>query len=187
MRILVTSQSEKLDQFWTTLGDSTIPVVDKRIAHLKSQIENQSPSKSQPQWWDHRINDVFAMSSIQEMTIRLKNMSEGWPAKVLSILEKRSPLMLHVTLAQLRRGRNMSLADELRMERDLAHNCFYTVHLGRSGFTSEAVEGIRALVIDKDLKPRWNPKTINEVKPEMVEPFFKSPWAEREHPLFDLV
>ena len=180
-------QSEKLDQFWTTLGDSTIPVVDKRIAHLKSQIENQSPSKSQPQWWDHRINDVFAMSSIQEMTIRLKNMSEGWPAKVLSILEKRSPLMLHVTLAQLRRGRNMSLADELRMERDLVHNCFYTVHLGRSGFTSETVEGIRALVIDKDLKPRWNPKTINEVKPEMVEPFFKSPWTEREHPLFDLV
>ena len=180
-------ESKKLDQFWETLGDSSIPVVDKRIAHLKSQAENQSPSKSQPEWWDTRIDDVFAMASIQEMTIRLKNMSEGWPAKVLSILKKRSPLMLQVTLSQLRRGRNMSLGDELRMERDLVHNCFYTVHLGRSGFTSETVEGIRALVIDKDLKPRWNPRTINEVKPEMVEPFFKSPWTKREHPLSDLV
>ena len=81
----------------------------------------------------------------------------------------------------------MSLADELRMERDLVHNCFYTVHLGRSGFTSETVEGIRALVIDKDLKPQWTPSRIDQVKPEMVEPFFESPWSAEKHPLSDLV
>ena len=112
---------------------------------------------------------------------------EGWPAEVLSVLMQRSPLMLHVTLAQIRRARTMSLADDLRMERDLVHNCFYTEHLGRSGLTSETVEGIRALVIDKDLKPQWNPSRIDQVKPEMIEPFFESPWSAEKHPLSDLV
>jgi hypothetical protein len=94
--------------------------------------------------------------------------------------------MLHVTLEQIRRGRHMSLADDLRMERDLVQHCFYTRHLARSGISSETVEGIRALAIDKDHSPAWNPPTIAQVTPQMVAPFFDSPWAPAEHPLADL-
>ena len=179
--------SESLDQLWKNLSDSSTRSVGDRISHLKSQLETQSPIERRPKWWDDRINNVFAMNSIQDMVNSLPNMGEGWPAKVLLVLMQRSPLMLNVTLAQIRRARTMSLADDLRMERDLVHNCFYTEHLGRSGLTSETVEGIRALVIDKDLKPQWNPSRIDQVKPEMVEPFFESPWSAEKHPLSDLV
>ena len=175
------------DQLWKNLSDSSIRSVEYRISLLKSQLEDQSPIESWPKWWDDRINNVFAMNSIQDMVDSLPSMGEGWPAEVLSVLMQRSPLMLHVTLAQIRRARTMSLADDLRMERDLVHNCFYTEHLGRSKLTSETVEGIRALVIDKDLKPQWNPSRIDQVKPEMVEPFFESPWSAEKHPLSDLV
>ena len=48
--------------------------------------------------------------------------------KVAATLRQRSPLMLHVVLEQVRRARNMSLADDLRMERDLVQHCFDTVH-----------------------------------------------------------
>ena len=57
------------------------------------------------------------------------------------MLRKRSPLMLHVVLEQVRRARVMGLADDLRMERDMVRHCFNTVHLGRSGSGSETVEG----------------------------------------------
>ena len=48
-------------------------------------------------------------------------------------------------------------------------HCF---HL-RPGAASETLEGIRALVVDKDHAPRWNPARIDDVTPEMVEAFFR--------------
>ena len=94
-------------------------------------------------------------------------------------LRKRSPLMLQVSLEQIRRGRHMTLADDLRMERTLVHGCFSF----RRGAASETMEGIRALVIDKDYTPRWNPPRIEAVTPQMVAPFFASPWDTDAHPL----
>ena len=90
--------------------------------------------------------------------------------------------MLHVVLEQLRRARAMTLADELRMERGLVRRCF---HL-RPGAASETVEGIRALAIDKDQRPRWEPARIEDVTPDMVQAFFEPPWPAHAHPLKDL-
>jgi enoyl-CoA hydratase len=73
------------------------------------------------------------------------------------------------------------------MERTLVRHCFQTDHLQRSGTTSETVEGIRALAIDKDHSPAWNPARIEEVTSAMVDPFFESPWSAEHHPLKDLV
>jgi len=109
------------------------------------------------------------------------------PARAMAAsLRHRSPLMLYVVLEQIRRARTMTLADDLRMERDLVQHCFYTAHLERSGHASETVEGIRALAIDKDYKPVWNPARLDGVTPAMVEPFFTSPWSAATHPLRDL-
>ena len=90
--------------------------------------------------------------------------------------------MLHVTLEQIRRARSMGLADDLRMERDMVHHCFYL----KPGAASETVEGIRALAVDKDYTPKWNPARIEDVKPQMVQAFFASPWSADAHPLRDL-
>ena len=65
----------------------------------------------------------------------------------------------------------------------VVRHCFYTAHLGRSGAASETVEGIRALAVDKDHRPRWNPMRVEDVTPEMVAPFFVSPWPPHAHPL----
>jgi len=84
-----------------------------------------------------------------------------------------------VVLEQIRRARGMGLADDLRMERDMVHRCF---HL-RPGAASETVEGIRALAVDKDHAPRWNPARIEDVTPAQVAAFFQSPWPADAHPL----
>jgi len=110
----------------------------------------------------------------------------AWAQRTATALRQRSPLMLHVALEQIRRARSLSLADDLRMERDMVQHCFHPQHLGRSGASSETVEGIRALAVDKDHAPRWNPARIEEVSPAMVEPFFSSPWTPQTHPLREL-
>ena len=134
------------------------------------------------------VNDypAFGLGSIAAIVAALEA-SGTKPARAMAAtLRHRSPLMLHVVLEQIRRARVMSLADDLRMERDLVQHCFYTAHLDRSGVTSETVEGIRALAIDKDHTPVWNPARIADVKPDMVAPFFVSPWPAGTHPLKDL-
>ncbi len=129
---------------------------------------------------------AFGLGSIASIVAALEA-SGTKPARAMAAtLRHRSPLMLHVVLEQIRRARTMSLADDLRMERDLVQHCFYTAHLDRSGTSSETVEGIRALAIDKDHKPVWNPARIADVTSDMVAPFFVSPWPAGTHPLKDL-
>ncbi|KJH82391.1 enoyl-CoA hydratase/isomerase family protein [Stutzerimonas stutzeri] len=86
-----------------------------------------------------------------------------WAAETLKIIDSRSPLSLGITLEMLRRGRALSLADCFRME----------LHLDRQWFDQgDIIEGVRALIVDKDKNPRWNPPTLSEVTPQRVADFF---------------
>jgi enoyl-CoA hydratase len=129
------------------------------------------------------IDRHFAAPALLGIRQSLEQDGEPFARQVLETLGRRSPLMMAVTLEQLRRARHMTLADDLRMERDLVRHCF---HLHGSS-SSETVEGIRALAIDKDHSPRWNPSRIEEVSPSMVARFFVSPWPAFAHPLRSLL
>jgi hypothetical protein len=50
----------------------------------------------------------------------------------------------------------------------------------------DLVEGIRALVIDKDNRPRWQPPTLAEVTADAVQRFFEPRWPAAHHPLAHL-
>jgi enoyl-CoA hydratase/carnithine racemase len=137
-------------------------------------------------WASGQIDQFFALETVPAIVQALEADSSDWAQHTAATLRKRSPLMLHVVLEQVRRARSMTLADDLRMERGMVRHCFFTAHLGRSGATSETVEGIRALAVDKDHMPRWNPARIEDVTADMVAPFFDSPWPVHAHPLRDL-
>ena len=136
--------------------------------------------------FDTNILKAFGLGTVEAIVAALEAQGTKSARATAATLRQRSPLMLHVVLAQIRRARGMALADELRMERDMVQHCFDTVHLARSGAASETVEGIRALAIDKDNQPKWNPPRIDAVTPAMVEPFFVSPWPVGQHPLKNL-
>ena len=125
------------------------------------------------------INAIYSADTLADIAQRLQADTSEWAQTAWNVFQQRSPLMMHVVLEQIRRARGMSLEDELRMERDMVRHCF---HL-RPGTASETVEGIRALVIDKDNAPRWNPSAIEDVDMAVVQAFFQSPWPSAVHPL----
>jgi enoyl-CoA hydratase/carnithine racemase len=100
-----------------------------------------------------------------------------WARRTREALLRCAPLSLKVTLEQLRRGRGMGLADCFRMELDLVRSA-----LDHTDF----FEGIRALLIDKDRKPRWDPPRLEDVRAEDVERFFGPHWPASQHPLSHL-
>ena len=125
------------------------------------------------------MDHFFGLADVPAIVAALESASEhAWAQSMAALLRKRSPLMLHVVLEQIRRARGMTLAQDLRMERDLVRHCFYL----RPG-QSETLEGIRALAVDKDHQPRWQPARIEDVTPAMWQAFFDSPWPAWGHPL----
>lgn len=125
------------------------------------------------------IDRVFALDSVSAIVQALESSAGDWASETAALLRQRSPLMLHVVLEQVRRARTMSLADELRMERNMVRHCFQR----RPAAASETVEGIRALAVDKDHAPRWNPAHVEDVSASEVSAFFESPWPAHAHPL----
>jgi hypothetical protein len=85
--------------------------------------------------------------------------------------------MMCVTREMLARGAALDVADCLRMERSLVRRNFEH---------GEVLEGVRALVIDKDNAPKWNPPSLEQVTPEMVARFFEPVWPAHAHPLRNL-
>ena len=177
-------EASAMPLIWDALGSAGIRApnsVQNLIAtYLVANYSSRTLENSQ-------INHFFSLETVPDIVHALEASDDAWARQTAATLRKGSPLMLHVALAQIRRARGMTLADELCMERDMMHHCFNPRHLARSAATSETVEGIRALAIDKDHKPRWNPACIEDVAPEMVTPFFESPWVAGAHPLQDLL
>ncbi|GAB3628492.1 3-hydroxyisobutyryl-CoA hydrolase [Pandoraea terrae] len=103
-----------------------------------------------------------------------------WAQETAAALRKRSPLMVCVTLEQVRRARDLSLADELRDELHMME-CVFDVAGG-----GEGVEGIRALAVDKDHAPRWRHARIEDVTAADIGRFFAGDRTAADHPLAGL-
>jgi enoyl-CoA hydratase/carnithine racemase len=175
---------EQLQQIWDALAEidpNDQTILDTTIAMFSvANCTNSTLATGQ-------IDTYFSKNSVAEIVSALEADAGEWAQHTAAQLRQRSPLMLHVAFEQIRRARTLSIADDLRMERDMVRHCFFPRHLGRRGQQTETAEGIRALVIDKDNAPQWQPGRIEDVTPEMVLPFFESPWMAHCHPLRGLL
>ncbi|UFS57302.1 enoyl-CoA hydratase/isomerase family protein [Comamonadaceae bacterium M7527] len=170
----------RLATLWQELQDTPFESAEA----VERWVQGKASPAPLPEVFKDRthIDAVFGLDTVSEMEAMLAGMEGEWASHTLQVLRARSPLMLHVVLEQVRKARGMTLAEDLRMERDMVYQCFNW----RAGAASETVEGIRALAVDKDHAPQWNPPSIAGVGEDMVQVFFKSPWGEHEHPLAHL-
>ncbi len=157
------------------------------LAHLGLATQPSDAARTQLAAQRAHADQFFGHPTALQIVHALEAATDhAWAQTAAHTLRHRSPLMCEVTLAQVRRARQMDLAGALRLERDLVRHCFFTRHLSRSGLSSETVEGIRALAVDKDQSPRWNPARLEDVNADMVSGFFQSPWPAAAHPLAHL-
>jgi enoyl-CoA hydratase len=106
------------------------------------------------------IDRAFAGAEVERIHMALAEIPQDWAAKVRAGLGLKSPKSLKLTLAAIRQARRLaSLQEALRMEYRL------TVRLFEDG---EFPEGVRALLVDKDRKPRWSPPQLGEVVDDLV-------------------
>lgn len=173
--------SAQLGALWAALGQAS-------AAELRDPGELIAIEKiaANAQWTGNsdQIDAYFSAPSAAAVVARLEAAcDDAWAQRTAAALRQRSPLMLEVSLRQVRRARSMTLAQALRQDRDLMRHAFEPRHLGRRGAQTEAAEGIRARVVDKDQRPRWHPERLEDLSEAMVAHFFQSPWPAWAHPL----
>ena len=100
-----------------------------------------------------------------------------WANDTIATLKKRSPTLLEVTRRQLNRGGTQTLAENFRMELGIVYHCFEH---------GDLMEGIRAVILDKDNSPQWQPATLDAVQESTITAFFASRWNGHPHPLANL-
>jgi enoyl-CoA hydratase len=106
------------------------------------------------------IDAAFAGADVERIHMALAGIPEEWAAGNRAALTQKSPKALKLTLAAIRQARRLpSLEEALKVEYRL------TVRLFEDG---EFPEGVRALLIDKDRKPRWSPPQLGEVTADLV-------------------
>ena len=154
----------KLDELIAALCD---PGGDPIGVTLASYADAPPPTVHADRQAD--IDRIFAADTLEDIIAALRTSDIEWAEKALKAIDQRSPLALKLTLAAVREARTFSsLEDSLKLEFRLCSR------LARHG---EFFEGIRALLIDKDKSPKWNPTTIAEVSDDMVAEFM-GPLAE---------
>jgi enoyl-CoA hydratase/carnithine racemase len=121
-----------------------------------------------------RIDAHFGADSVAAIMASLAEDDAPFAQKALNAMRQRSPLMMCVTRELLLRGASLDVADCLRLERSLVRRNFEH---------GEVLEGVRALVIDKDNAPQWNPPSLDLVTDAMVARFFAPVWPAHAHPL----
>jgi len=117
------------------------------------------------------VDEIFAKASVEDIIAALASGSEDWQTKAHGAAATRSPLAMKLTLAAVRRARELSSLEEaLNMEYRLTTRLF---------LCGEFVEGVRALLVDRDKSPKWNPSTLEAVLQSQVDEFM-APLADDE-------
>ncbi len=111
------------------------------------------------------IDRCFSAETVEEIIAKLKARGGEWAEKQLTIMGRMSPLSLKITLEQLRRCANRSFEDVMTIEYRMSQACMKPGH--------DFFEGVRAVLIDKDQKPKFTPTTLAEVTPAMVDDHFR--------------
>jgi len=123
---------------------------------------------------DHRdaIDRLFAHASVESIFAALVADGSDWALAQLETMKTKSPQTLKVALKQLRQGAEMKrFSDNMVMEYRIG---------ARVVQRHDFIEGVRAVIIDKDNAPRWDPATLDGVTPAMLDAIFAPLPADQE-------
>jgi enoyl-CoA hydratase len=158
-------------------GIATDYVESARVADLKAAIVadpdnvegvlvDHAADAGRPPLAAHQdeIDRIFALESLEAIFAALRESGTEWAADQLKVMATKSPQTMKVALRQFRLGANMeSFAENMTMEYRIG---------ARVVQRHDFLEGVRAVIVEKDNFPRWNPPTAEGVSETLLDGIF---------------
>ncbi len=126
-----------------------------------------------------RVDAAIGHDRLEDIAPRLHalaNDESPWLAGAATAFAKGAPTSAHLAIEMQRRAKHLSLADVFRLEWQASVGC--CMH-------GDFAEGVRALLVDKDKSPRWQPQMLAEVDDALVASLLAPRFA-GAHPLAEL-
>ncbi|KAL6123933.1 hypothetical protein ACLB2K_076449 [Fragaria x ananassa] len=125
----------------------------------------------------HRIDVIdkcFSKSTVEEILSSLEKElattgihdRDHWLSSSIASLKKASPISLKITLRSIREGRMQGVGECLVREQRMV------CHVVRGEISKDFGEGCRAILLDKDKNPKWEPSKLELITDEMVDRYF---------------
>ncbi len=113
----------------------------------------------------HDIDRLFWGDNLADILSDLEADGSEWAAKTLAIIIQKFPVSCGVAVRQMRDGARAEFEECMRIEmravtRMMSRNDFY--------------EGVRAVIIDKDMKPQWSPSAFADVDATLLDEIFNT-------------
>lgn len=145
---------------------------------LQAEAQGELP---EAQWLPRRarIDELLDQADLPQAwraLAALHNDSDLLLARAAKTLASGCPLTGHLVWQQIKRAKQLSLAQVFQMEYAISLNCCRY---------PEFPEGVRARLIDKEPKAHWHWPDVASVPDEVIQAHFAPTW-EGEHPLADL-
>lgn len=148
----------RLDQL-----DWALPA-DEEIRQLLDELSVPAPADSTLVRHQEAIERHFASNDVAEIIASLQSEQQpehqDWAAQLVETLASRSPMAMVMALAMQRRGRTLSLQDCFAMELQAIASWFDQ---------GDFIEGVRAVIVDKDKNPQWKYTSVGEVLVTEIE------------------
>ena len=159
--------SSALDEAKARIASEDVERIDGILGTL-----SETPPASKVVETLFQINRHFASDHFEDILASLEGDESEWAMRELATLRTKSPQTCKVALRQLSAGAAMSdFADNMAMEYRIA---------SRVIVRPDFAEGVRAVIIDKDNAPNWDPATPEGVTDDLIEAIFAPLLAEEE-------
>lgn len=152
---------ESLSKILTTLVETSLPNNDAVTTVLK-QFSTSVPPSDLMKYKDE-IEACFSRNTVEDIVHALENHSSDWCKQTADIIKTKSPTSLKVTLRALQEASKLNFDTCMKIELNITRHFV-------DGY--DFFEGVRAVLIDKDQKPRWQPSKLSEVSEHDVDEYF---------------
>ncbi|WP_462158374.1 enoyl-CoA hydratase/isomerase family protein [Pseudoalteromonas sp. GB56] len=176
--------SDRFDSLLETLGTQSWGKVaalnHDKLTQILKKFDNDSRAMEKGGLRKHQAV-IAKLGDYQTLAEKVNYLSgidteDKWLGRAIKTLKNGCPLSAHLVFEQLKRAQGLSLKACFKMELGMSVHCCEV---------GEFQEGVRALLIDKDMTPKWQYPKLDSVPQEVIEQFFAPQWE--ENPLETLV
>lgn len=156
---------ERIQDLKTEINEANFG--DNTVAKLNAILQNYAENVSESSLIEHfdAINSCFSRNGVEEIIIALEAEQSEWAERQVATLRTKSPETMKVALRQLREGAKLrSFEDNMRMEYRIGW---------RKVQSPDFLEGVRAVIVDKDNTPKWEPGRLEEVREVDIQKYFE--------------
>ncbi|PHU10532.1 3-hydroxyisobutyryl-CoA hydrolase 1 [Capsicum chinense] len=147
-----------------TSDPDAISAIISRFSHIP-KLKDESPYHKMK-----IINRCFSQRTIEEIISTLESEAldtkGDWISSTIQSLKKSSPISLKISLRSIREGRLQDVGN------CLVHEYRMVCHVLRAEFSKDLFEGCRAILVDKDKNPKWEPSRLELISDDDVDRYF---------------